>query len=236
MSAVNLKAPQANTTYICAGNPVSGSYTSNANGVITVNAPSYLDIINLLTQGCTFIGASGGLDNFAATTDPGVTNDNTQNYAIGSTWLNTSTGVQWRAVGVATGAAEWVPQVGSGMLIGRLIGANMNTTADQAFAMTQWGQLNKFRITKITAKNASVSLTTAVGGVYTAVSKGGTAVVAATQAYSALTAATLAADLTIATTPGLTVNAAATDIWLSLTTAQGAAATADLYCYGDPYV
>jgi hypothetical protein len=45
--------------------------------------------------------------NMAATTNPGVNNDNTQGYAIGSQWVNTTAGTIWEAVNVATGAAIW---------------------------------------------------------------------------------------------------------------------------------
>jgi hypothetical protein len=66
------------------------------------------------------------------------------------------------------------------------------------------------------------------------VSKGGTAIVAAAQAYSGLTTSAKFVDLTVAsayTTGGdvLTVKS----IYLSLTTGQGTAATADIYVYGD---
>ena len=121
--------------------------------------------------------------------------------------------------------------VGSPTLIGRLLGANMNSTADQAIPMFN-GSL-PYRVTKISVKNASVSLTTAAGGIYPAAAKGGTPIVAATQVYSALTGSTLALDLTIAATPGITEYAAATPLFLSLTTAQGAAATADIFVFGD---
>lgn len=134
---------------------------------------------------------------------------------------------------IPLGAVE-APLVCSGVLLGRLLGANMNVTTDQPFALTQWALLNAFRITKITAKNASISLTTAVGGIYPAASKGGTAVVANTQAYSGLTSAALALDLTLAA--GTTVYSAAQALYLSLTTAQGAAATVDLYVFGDLYI
>lgn len=120
-------------------------------------------------------------------------------------------------------------------LLGQLIGANMNVTTDQAFAMTPWAQ-GKWRPTKITAINASISLTTAAGGIYPAKSKGGTAVVTSGQAYSGLTGATLALDLTIDTVPAETVYAANQQWYLSLTTGQGAAATADLYIFGDVYL
>lgn len=212
------------------------TYTPDANRVITMPAPIQWDVTDLLQMGCISLGFSQSLSNLTATTDPSVSNDNTQDYGVGSKWVNTSTGVEWQAVSVSTGAAVWVPLVSSGMLLGRLIGANMNVTTDQPFVMTNWSALNKCRITKVTCKNASVSLTTAAGGIYSAASKGGTALVASGQVYSSLTAATLALDLTIASTPGLTVQAAGYAPILSLTTGQGTAATADFYLFGDIYV
>jgi hypothetical protein len=116
-------------------------------------------------------------------------------------------------------------------LIGRLIGANFNSTSDQPFAWLVTPSTN-YRVTKITCTNASTSLTTAAGGVYTAASKAGTAIVASTQAYTGLTGSTLALDLTIATTPSNTFFASTSPPILSLTTAQGAVATADCYVYG----
>jgi hypothetical protein len=121
----------------------------------------------------------------------------------------------------------------AGVLLGRLIGANMNVATDQPFVMRQLSTLVPFRIAKVTAGNASLSLTTAAGGIYPAISKGGTALVASAQAYSGLTAAALVNTLTIATVPGNTIYAPSTQFWLSLTTGQGAAATADLYLWGD---
>lgn len=118
--------------------------------------------------------------------------------------------------------------------IGKLIGANMNVTTDQAITLYVPAAA-KFRVTKITAENASTNPSTAVGGVYNAVSKGGTAMVAATQTY-AMAAATTAFDLTVAAGPGATVQAAGTQLYLSLTTAQGGAATADFYVFGDVYL
>ena len=118
------------------------------------------------------------------------------------------------------------------ILLGQLIGANMNSTADQQIVI--FSAPAKYIIRRIVATNASISLSTAAGGVYPAVSKGGTAIVAAGQAYSGLTASGKFIDLTIASgyTSGgdvLTVGS----IYLSLTTAQGTAATADIYVFGD---
>ncbi len=111
----------------------------------------------------------------------------------------------------------------------RLIGANMNVTTDQAFVPYLWTPGASFLIERIRVVNASVSLSTAAGGIYTAASKGGNAIVASGQAYSTLTGATIGLDLTVAAVGnGLQT---ATPI-LSLTTGQGAAATADFYVYG----
>jgi hypothetical protein len=70
------------------------------------------------------------------------------------------------------------------------------------------------------------------GGVYTAAAKGGTAIVAAAQLYVALTAAAKFLDLTLAAILGTDVRTESL-LYLSLTTGQGVAATADIYIYGD---
>jgi hypothetical protein len=116
---------------------------------------------------------------------------------------------------------------GVDQLIGKLIGANMNVTTDQAIPITRIGS-QKYIITKIVVTNASTSLTAADGGIYTAVSKGGTAIVAAAQVYTALTSATVALDLTLAVNNTYTLS----NLYLSLTGTQGGAATADIYVFG----
>lgn len=117
---------------------------------------------------------------------------------------------------------------------GELLGANMNTTADQAIPIV--APTAAYLISDVVATNASVSLTTAAGGVYTAISKGGTAVVAAGQAYSTLTAAAANAAgsslLLTLNTPTAYYNAST--LYLSLTTGQGAAATADIRVFCKP--
>ena len=128
------------------------------------------------------------------------------------------------------GAATVTGQVfgtGNDQLLGKLIGANMNVTTDQAIPITRIGT-QKYLITKIFVTNASTSLTAADGGIYTATSKGGTAIVAAAQVYTALTAATVGLDLTLAVNNTYTLD----NIYLSLTGAQGGAATADIYVFG----
>jgi hypothetical protein len=126
-----------------------------------------------------------------------------------------------------------LPQQFGGILLGTLIGANMNSTDDQI--ITMFSNPSKFIIRRIVVANASISLTTAAGGVYTAASKGGVAVVASSQAYSSLSSSSLFLDLTLNTSgsASTTVKSSIPNLYLSLTTAQGAAATADVYVYGD---
>jgi hypothetical protein len=116
-------------------------------------------------------------------------------------------------------------------LLFSLKAANFNETTDQILTAFFSG---RFRPKRFVVMNASISLTTAAGGFYTAASKGGTALVAAGQVYSALTASDLALEATLAVPNDWW--AAGTPVYLSLTTAQGAAATGDVYVYGDVYV
>lgn len=120
---------------------------------------------------------------------------------------------------------------------GWLYGANFNVTTDQAIPISV--PSGTWAIDSIAISNPSVSLTTAQGGFYTAVSKGGVAVVASTQAYSTLTTnaanttgnymtATLATAGNTTMFEGLTGSSLIKTLYLSLTTAQGAAATADV--------
>ena len=106
---------------------------------------------------------------------------------------------------------------------------NMNVTTDQTIAINRAQSDRRYIVTRIIMTNASTSLTTAAGGIYNTASKAGTALVAATQAYSTLTTNTRTLNLTLVT-PSLSQNAAS--LFFSLTTAQGAAATADVYVYG----
>ena len=47
----------------------------------------------------------------------------------------------------------------SGVLLGRLLGANMNSaSADQPFVMSNQSNIAMYRVTKITGKNGSLSL------------------------------------------------------------------------------
>lgn len=116
--------------------------------------------------------------------------------------------------------------IGGGQLLGELLGANFNSTADQPIALNISGF---YTINKIIVSGASVSLTTAAGGIYQNPSKTD-AIVAAGQVYTALTTPAKATTLTI-TALG-PIPATESTIYLSLTTPQGAPATADIYVFG----
>jgi hypothetical protein len=124
-----------------------------------------------------------------------------------------------------------IPTGGGASLLGSFVGLNMNITTDQSLALTVPSNAYYF-LKYVIGRNASTSLTTAAGGIYTAASKGGTAVVAATQAYTALTGSTLSVALTVVAGQLLVVQTA-NPLFFSLTTGQGAAATMDLLVYGD---
>ena len=118
-------------------------------------------------------------------------------------------------------------------LLGKLIGANFNSTGDQAISIA--GTAN-YRITEILVTNCGVSLTTASGGFYNAAGKpGGGVLVAAAQVYTALTGT--ASQFMTATIGGVgatNLQTAAT-IYLSLSVAQGAPVTADVYVFGEKF-
>ena len=126
---------------------------------------------------------------------------------------------------------------------GWLYGANFNSTADQAIPISV--PTATYMVESIAISNPSVSMTTAQGGFYTAISKGGVTIVASSQAYSSLTGntanttgnammATLATAGNTTDFQGPTQTSAINTIYFSLTTAQGAAATADIRVYCRP--
>lgn len=114
------------------------------------------------------------------------------------------------------------------------LNCSFNSTSDQAITLPD--TINVFCLTRIIITNASTSLTTAVGGFYPQSSKGGTAIVANTQVYSTLTTAAKLLNATLAsygsTTRFDSSNVPDWAIYLSLTTGQGVAATADVYLVG----
>jgi hypothetical protein len=109
-------------------------------------------------------------------------------------------------------------------LIGSAQSVNLNSVADTTAPILVAGRVS---VAYVLVTNASTSLTTAQVAVYTAPSAGGTAVLSATALTGATTAAKVvntAASSTDAITSG--------NLYVRNTTAQGAAATADVFIYG----
>ncbi len=127
-----------------------------------------------------------------------------------------------------------IPGNGSAVLLARLLAAGFNSVLDQPFEMLI-DPASRYRIREITAANPAGPVDVAVGGIYTAANKGGTAIVAGTQEYGALLSPDTALDLMLVPTPANTVWGAGTRLYFSLGTPQGAAVTADLYVYGPVY-
>ena len=109
------------------------------------------------------------------------------------------------------------------ILLGKLSSANLNITTDQLITLS----LGNKMITRITCINASGTPALAAGGVYTGADKSGAAIVAAGQVYSALTSI-LGLNLTLAAN-----FVSGSNLYLSLTTANGSALTCDIYVYGE---
>lgn len=86
--------------------------------------------------------------------------------------------------------------------------------------------------TMILARRVSGAYNTAcLGGVYTAATKGGNAIVAAAQTWAGLTGAGKIQVDTLAAVVSTDVQTSTT-LFLSLSTANGAALTADVYIFG----
>lgn len=112
----------------------------------------------------------------------------------------------------------------------KIVAANFNSTADQACIIP--AAITKWTPTAIVVTNCSASMTLAAGGVYPTTAKGGAAIVAAVQVYSAATSSSISVNLTVVA-GALTTPFAVNTVYLSLTTPQGSAATCDFYVYGN---
>lgn len=123
-------------------------------------------------------------------------------------------------------------------ILAKLLSADFNSILDQSLQLPN--TITAFGISSIIVTNASLSLTTAVGGFYPTTAKGGTAIVVNTQVYSSLTTAAKLLNPTLAAGASTTRYSSANvdvisgylTIYLSLTTAQGVAGTADVYLLG----
>ena len=144
------------------------SYTSDAYGVLKLVLAG--DAVSLMQQDCIPLGQIGALSNLNATTNPGVGNDNTQDYAIGSRWLNKNTGIEYVATSVATGAAVWAVLnsaafAGLPWVTGQFYGTPVDSTL--AAVLTTTGIITAYPIfvpNAVTVSSLNVSVTTGQTG------------------------------------------------------------------------
>lgn len=199
------------------GNGGSAITVSNLAGDVTTSGSTTTTVAKV--NGVTY--PSGP----STSTTPIVTASNTVTYkAI------TNCGDFNHALAFATSGNNYSCQaVGRDIVLGVLTSANFNSTADQSITMPASAN---YIIRRVVVTNASTSLTTAAGGVYTAASKGGTVLVPAIQGYTFLTGSTRTIDTALASGSSDFKRTEGT-IYLSLTTPQGGAATADVYVIGD---
>lgn len=123
-----------------------------------------------------------------------------------------------------------VPPAGVQQLL--FVGRDLNfqLTTDQALTKVHDG--GRYKVTQVVAAQKSGAFNTAcAGGLYTAASKGGSALVAAGQSYANLTATNKIVDATVAAVNTTDAQSAA-QLFVSLTTGNGAALTADVYVFG----
>ena len=102
---------------------------------------------------------------------------------------------------------------------------NLNATGDTLVAFPDTP--TKFRVRAIAMTNGSINPSAARFTVQTAAAAGGTAVV--TSVTPSLASSAVVQDLSIASTNAFTQSY----LYINVGTAQGAAATVDLYIYGD---
>jgi hypothetical protein len=103
-------------------------------------------------------------------------------------------------------------------------GVNVNAAADTVMPIIN---SSRWSVSNVVFTNASISLSTATAGVFTAPSGGGTAIVA-DAALSGLSAASVVSQRTVASTAAQTGD----NLYLDVGTVQGAAATMDVFVYG----
>jgi hypothetical protein len=109
-------------------------------------------------------------------------------------------------------------------LLASFQGVNVNATGDTVLPVIN---TDRYSVSNVVFTNASVSLTTALAGVFTAPSAGGTGIVA-NAALSAMTGSTVVSQRTVASTAAQTGQ----NLYVNVGTAQGAAATMDVFVYG----
>lgn len=151
--------------------------------------------------------------------------------AVNTVLTSDGTDPQWAKITSAMIDASAKFQSRKGILGSISVDLNAGAGSDQSFSVNS----NRYIVRRIFIENASVSLagTAARFGVYTAASKGGTAII--TDPNSELTALTTTLkfdDVTIAATPGTDVMTAST-LYFHLSVPHGSAASMKLWLEGE---
>lgn len=101
---------------------------------------------------------------------------------------------------------------------------NVNATGDTVLPVIN---STSYSVDRVLMTNGSISLTTAAAGLFDTAAAGGTAIVA-NAALATITGPTIVFNRTVASTTVRT----AQNLFVNVGTAQGAAATMDVYVYG----
>jgi len=109
-------------------------------------------------------------------------------------------------------------------LLAVVTGVNVNQTGD--VAVLNIANSSNWSVANVVFTNASISLTTAAAGVFTA--PGASGAIVSNAALSAMTGSTIVSQRTVASTA---INTGQY-LYINVGTAQGAAATMDVYIYG----
>jgi hypothetical protein len=118
-----------------------------------------------------------------------------------------------------------------------LKGAKMSVTTDQLTQMFFFLMPALYQVTAVYVTNCTSTPAGSVGGIYTAPSKGGTAIVGASQTYTSLASNTSLESLTVASSANALVNSSTpstVQFYFSLTTAASSGTpTCDIYVDGE---
>jgi hypothetical protein len=99
-------------TYTAAGTSLARDTvisSSNSDALVSFSAGTKDVFVDLPAS-----RAYTALHNFTATSAPGVSNDDSEDYAIGSRWIDVTNDKEYVALDVTTGAAVWTETTGSG--------------------------------------------------------------------------------------------------------------------------
>lgn len=137
--------------------PSSGqTYTPDANGFVTVDP---LDVGAMMRIGFLPVPPNEGKrNNLAATVDPTATDDSSKDYAVGSEWLNVTSGNSFVCTAAAPGAATWLLTGGTATLAdGKIFVGN---ASDKAVGVTPSGDvtISNTGVTTIGANKVTSSM------------------------------------------------------------------------------